>query len=151
MFKINYTIKSIICHLCRCHHPERFLDKAGCAPQIKGKLSFPSLALPFRQQSKVSSVVQPVSFPLLTFECAVRTAHHLTAINSEHMLVKIGLCDRSHLTTIFSHLFSASDFTVIIYIPDGMQMLRFVRYPYFHDRLRCLQDCISYKWNRKEQ
>ena len=116
MFKINYTIKSIICHLCRCHHPERFLDKAGCAPQSKGKLSLPSLALPFRQQSKVSSVVQPVSFPLLTFECAV----HLTAINSEHMLVKIGLCDRSHLTTIFSHLFSASDFTVIIYIPDGM-------------------------------
>ncbi len=120
MFKINYTIKSIICHLCRCHHPERFLDKAGCAPQIKGKLSFPSLALPFRQQSKVSSVVQPVSFPLLTFECAVRTAHHLTAINSEHMFVKIGLCDRSHLTTIFSHLFSASDSTVIIYIPDGI-------------------------------
>lgn len=120
MFKINYTIKSIICHLCRCHHPERFLDKAGCATQIKGKLSFSSLALPFRQQSKVSSVVQPVSFPLLTFECAVRTAHHLTAINSEHMLVKIGLCDRSHLTTIFSHLFSASDFTVIIYIPDGI-------------------------------
>lgn len=120
MFKINYTIKSIICHLCRCHHPERFLDKAGCAPQIKGKLSFSSLALPFRQQSKVSSVVQPVSFPLLTFECAVWTAHHLTAINSEHMLVKIGLCDRSHLTTIFSHLFSASDFTVIIYIPDGI-------------------------------
>lgn len=120
MFKINYTIKSIICHLCRCHHPERFLDKASCAPQIRGKLSFPSLALPFRQQSKVSSVVQPVSFPLLTFECAVRTAHHLTAINSEHMLVKIGLCDRSHLTTIFSHLFSASDSTVIIYIPDGI-------------------------------
>lgn len=120
MFKINYTIKSIICHLCRCHHPERFLDKAGCAPQIKGKLSFPSLALPFRQQSKVSSVVQPFTFLLLTFECAIRTAHHLTAINSEHMLVKNGLCDRSHLTTIFSHLFSASDFTVIIYIPDGM-------------------------------
>ncbi len=120
MFKINYTIKSIICHLCRCHHPERFLDKAGCAPQIKGKLSFPSLALPFRQQSKVSSVVQPVSFPILTFECAVRTAHHLTAINSEHILVKIELCDRSHLTTIFSHLFSDSDLTVIIYIPDGM-------------------------------
>lgn len=120
MFKINYTIKSIICHLCRCHHPERFLDKAGCAPQIKGKLSFPSLALPFRQQSKVSSVVQSVSFLLLTFECAVRTAHHLTAINSEHMLVKNGLCDRSHLTTIFSHLFSDSDLTVIIYIPDGM-------------------------------
>lgn len=120
MFKINYTIKSIICHLCRCHHPERFLDKAGCAPQIKGKLSFPSLALPFRQHSKVSSVVQPVSFSLLTFECAVRTAHHLTAINSEYMLVKNGLCDRSHLTTIFSHLFSDSDSTVIIYIPDGM-------------------------------
>lgn len=120
MFKINYTIKSIICHLYRCHHPERFLDKAGCAPQSKGKLSFPSLALPFRQQSKVSSVVQSVSFPLLTFECAVRTAHHLTAINSEHMLVKNGLCDRSHLTTIFSHLFSDSDLTVIIYIPDGM-------------------------------
>lgn len=120
MFKIYYTIKSIICHLCRCHHPERFLDKAGCAPQIKGKLSFPSLALPFRHQSKVSSVVQPVSFPLLTFECAIRTAHHLTAINSEHMLVKIGLCDRSHLTTIFSHLFSDSDLTVIIYIPDGI-------------------------------
>lgn len=120
MFKINYTIKSIICHLCRCHHPERFLDKAGCAPQIKGKLSLPLLAFPFRQQSKVSSVVQPVSFPLLTFECAVRTAHHLTAINSEHILVKIGLCDRSHLTTIFSHLFSDSDSTVIIYIPDGI-------------------------------
>lgn len=120
MFKINYTIKSIICHLCRCHHPERFLDKAGCAPQIKGKLSFPSLALPFRQHSKVSSVVQPFTFLLLTFECAIRTAHHLTAINSEHMLVKNGLCDRSHLTTIFSHLFSDSDLTVIIYIPDGM-------------------------------
>lgn len=120
MFKINYTIKSLICHLCRCHHPERFLDKAGCAPQIKGKLSFPSLALPFRQHSKVSSFVQPFTFLLLTFECAVRTAHHLTAINSEHMLVKNGLCDRSHLTTIFSHLFSDSDLTVIIYIPDGM-------------------------------
>lgn len=120
MFKINYTIKSIICHLCRCHHPERFLDKAGCAPQSKGKLSLPSLALPFRQQSKVSSFVQPFTFLLLTFECAVRTAHHMTAINSEHILVKIGLCNRSHLTTIFSHLFSDSDLTVIIYIPDGI-------------------------------
>lgn len=120
MFKINHTIKLPICHPCRCHHPERFLDKAGCAPQIKGKLSLPSLAFPFRQHSKVSSVVQPFTFLLLTFECAIRTAHHLTAINSEHMLVKNGLCDRSHLTTIFSHLFSDSDLTVIIYIPDGM-------------------------------
>ena len=120
MFKINHTIKSLICHLCRCHHPERFLDKAGCAPQSDGKLSLPLLALPFRPHSKVSSFVQPFTFLILTFECAVRTAHHLTAINSEHILVKIGLCDRSHLTTIFSHLFSASDFTVIIYIPDGM-------------------------------
>lgn len=120
MFKINHTIKLPICHPCLCHHSKHFWDKAGCAPQSDGKLSLPSLALHFRQQSKVSSVVQPVSFSLLTFECAVRTAHHLTAINSEYMLVKNGLCDRSHLTTIFSHLFSDSDLTVIIYIPDGM-------------------------------
>lgn len=120
MFKINHTIKLPICHPCLCHHSKLFLDKAGCAPQSDGKLSLPLLALPFRQHSKVSSFVQTFTFLLLTFECAVRTAHHLTAINSEHILVKIGLCDRSHLTTIFSHLFSASDFTVIIYIPDGM-------------------------------
>lgn len=120
MFKINHTIKLPICHPCLCHHSKLFLDKAGCAPQSDGKLSLPLLALPFRQHSKVSSFVQPFTFLLLTFECAVRTAHHLTAINSEHILVKIGLCDRSHLTTIFSHLFSDSDFTVIIYIPDGM-------------------------------
>lgn len=120
MFKINHTIKLPICHPCLCHHSKHFWDKASCAPQIKGKLSLPSLALPFRQHSKVSSFVQPFTFLLLTFECAVRTAHHLTAINSEHILVKIELCDRSHLTTIFSHLFSDSDLTVIIYIPDGM-------------------------------
>lgn len=120
MFKINHTIKLPICHPCLCHHSKLFWDKAGCAPQSDGKLSLPLLVLPFRQHSKVSSFVQPFTFLLLTFECAVRTAHHLTAINSEHILVKIGLCARSHLTTIFSHLFSDSDLTVIIYIPDGM-------------------------------
>ena len=25
---VRYSIKSIICHLCRCHHPERFIQKA---------------------------------------------------------------------------------------------------------------------------
>lgn len=109
-----------MCHMCQCHHPELFSDKAGCALQSEGKNSLPSLALPFRLRHKVSSVVQRMTNPLLTLECVVRAAHYLMTIDSEHIPVKIGLCDRNHLTTIFSHLFFDSDFTVIIYIPDGM-------------------------------